>query len=99
VVGLRDQRLRRGLRLVGAERRPAFRHGDAQLLEDLLGLVLVDLHGRAYNFFPASITSRTAAADLSSIAFSSAVSSMGTIFSTPAAPITIGTPRYMSLCP
>ena len=43
------------------------------------------------------MTSRTAAADFSSIAFSSAVSSIATIFSTPPAPITIGTPMYRSL--
>ena len=42
------------------------------------------------SFFEASTSSRTAAADLSSIAFSSSVSSISTIFSTPLPPMTHG---------
>ena len=101
VVGLGDQRLRGRLGLVDAEHRPTLGDRHAELLQDLFRLVLVDLHGvtgpffislRDYSLREASSTSRTAAADLSSAAFSSAASSSATIFSTPPAPITMGTP-------
>ena len=70
---------------------PAFSIDEAEhavLPQQLLALVLVDLH----SFFEASMSSRTAPADFSSMAFSSAVSWIETIFSTPAAPMTTGTP-------
>ena len=47
----------------------------------------------------ASISSRTAPQDLSNAAFSVGFSSISTIFSTPPAPMTTGTPTYMSLMP
>ena len=49
VVGLGDQRLRGRLGLVDAEGRASLGDRDAELLEDLLGLVLVDLHRRAFS--------------------------------------------------
>jgi hypothetical protein len=47
-AGLGDERLGGGLRLVRAERRVSLRDGDTEALEDLLGLILVDLHGRLF---------------------------------------------------
>jgi hypothetical protein len=50
-------------------------------------------------FLQASTSPRTAATELSNIFFSSALRVISTTFSTPPAPITVGTPTYRSFSP
>src|ERR1700712_4086368 len=56
-------------------------------------------HAQPISLREASINSRTAPQDLSKAACSVGLSSISTIFSTPPAPMTTGTPTYMSLMP
>src|SRR3569832_439433 len=95
-AGVGDDLLRGRLGRVDAEAGDPLRDRHVEPVQQFLGLILVDLH-RAYSFFDASISSRTAPADLSSIDFSSAVRLMVMTFSTPLAPRTTGTPMYRSL--
>src|SRR5262249_20000717 len=95
VARLVDQPLGGLVRLGEREGHLALRDRNAVAPEQLLGLVLVDLQRTSsYNFLAASMSSRTAAADLSRFAFSSGVSDTVTIRSMPRAPITTGTPMY-----
>src|SRR5207248_2600395 len=88
-AGLVHDRGHRGVGLLDRHRGDADRHRHAVLREDLLALVLVDLHDR----FATSTTSRTALALLSMSSFSCADSGSSITFSTPRAPSTTGTPR------
>src|SRR6185312_4583396 len=92
---------RRGGSLIGCPRNMTVKDCHAVALQQLLGLVLVDVHGPGYpiSFLAASISSRTAAQDLLNAAFSVSFMAISTIRSTPPAPITTGTPTYKSLMP
>src|SRR6516164_3651617 len=84
--------------LTGRIRHSAARYRDAEFRQQLFRLVFVDVHRlspgsscpRIFIPLTTSISSWTAAADLSKAAFSS--SSISTMRSTPPAPITTGTP-------